>query len=57
MKLRLREILKRSSIYLAVAFPHTLTIALMCRLHDMPCHLAEIRQSLVLESNEPLDMS
>ncbi len=57
MKQRLREILNRFSIYLAVTFPHALTIALMCRLNDMPCHIAEVRQSLALESNEPLDMS
>jgi hypothetical protein len=57
MKQRLREILNRSSIYLAVTFPHTLTIALMCRLNEMPCRISEVRQSLALESNDPLDMS
>jgi hypothetical protein len=50
MKQRLREMLNRSSIYLAVTFPHPLTIALMCR-------FSEVRHSLAVESNEPLDMS
>jgi len=33
MKQNLRLLLNRSSIYLAVRFPHPLTIALMCRLN------------------------
>jgi hypothetical protein len=35
MKQRLRLLLNRSSIYLAVRFPHPLTVALMCRLNAM----------------------
>jgi hypothetical protein len=57
MKQRLREMLNRSSIYLAVTFPHPLTIALMCRLNEMPYRFSEVRHSLAVESNEPLDMS
>ncbi len=36
MKQRFRELLNRSSIYLAVRFPHPLTVALMCHLNEMP---------------------
>lgn len=57
MKRRLRVLLNRSSIYLAVAFPHPLTIALMCRLNEMPCRMSELRRSLAAERDEPLDMS
>ena len=35
MKQHLRLLLNRSSIYLAVRFPHPLTVALMCRLNEM----------------------
>jgi hypothetical protein len=35
MKQRLRLLLNRSSIYLAVRFPHPLTVALMCHLNEM----------------------
>jgi hypothetical protein len=57
MKQRLRELLNRSSIYLAVTIPHPMTIALMCRLNEMPYRFSEVRQSLAVESDEPLDMS
>jgi hypothetical protein len=57
MKQRLHHLLSRSSIYLAVRFPHPLTIALMCHLNEMPYRLAEVRESLAVESDEPLDMS
>jgi hypothetical protein len=35
MKQHLRLLLNRSSIYLAVRFPHPLTVALMCHLNDV----------------------
>ena len=57
MKQRMRELLNRSSIYLAVTIPHRLTVALMCRLNDMPYRFSEVRQGLAAESDEPLDVS
>jgi hypothetical protein len=57
MKLHLHQLLNRSSIYLAVRFPNAVTIALMCHLNGMPYHYGEVRQSLAVESEEPLDMS
>jgi len=35
MKQRLRVLVNRSSIYLAVRFPHPLTVALMCHLNEI----------------------
>ena len=57
MKQTLRNLLGRPAVYLAVAFPHPFTIALMCRLHAMPYDALEVRHSLIIESDEPLDMS
>ncbi len=57
MKQRLHALFSRSSIYLAVLFPHPLTIALMCRMNNMPYNPLEIRRSLAIESDEPLDES
>jgi hypothetical protein len=57
MKRRLQAVLSRPTIYLAVMFPHPLTIALMCRVNEMPYNPHEIRQSLAVENEEPLDMS
>jgi hypothetical protein len=44
MKQRLRVLLNRSSIYLAVRFPHPLTISLMCRLNEMSSDVTIQRQ-------------
>ncbi len=57
MKQRLRLMMNRSSIYLAVSFPHPLTIALMCHLNEMPYRFSDLRESLAVERDEPLDMS
>jgi hypothetical protein len=39
MKQSLRQLVNRSSIYLAVRFPNTVTISLMCRLNAIPFRL------------------
>ncbi len=57
MKQRLRVLMSRSSIYLAVSYPHPLTIALMCHLNEMPYRFSELRESLAFERDEPFDMS
>jgi hypothetical protein len=36
MKQNLRVLLNRSSIYLAMAYPHPFLVALMCRLNELP---------------------
>ncbi len=53
MKQNLRLLLNRSSIYLAVTFPHPLFIALMCRLNELPYRYSEDRRSMAEEGDEP----
>ena len=44
MKQHLRLLLNRSSIYLAVRFPHPFTVALMCHLNELSSDVTIPRQ-------------